>query len=271
MNIEQRDAGFALLIVLFVTVLLALLISQFLGAGRSQLAIAGNLRDAARANAAADGGLALGIMAASRGQNKGTSLQRDIGGIAVTIRLASIDGLINPNTAPPALLAGLMRAAGAPAQQATTLAHAIETWRSPATSVAQAIATSAAYRAAGRIAGPDGTNFRTIGSLGEVLGMDQALLVRMRPALSLFAPVLPVSADANGLVKAALKYAGPLELPGGAVQGPLVLQIEADAQGPGQARAEICAVVRLTPANIDTPYELLSRHRTSCAASDHHA
>lgn len=50
-----RDRGFALLIVLWAVVLLALLATRLMAAGRTELQLSANLRGAAEAEAAADG------------------------------------------------------------------------------------------------------------------------------------------------------------------------------------------------------------------------
>ncbi|MDR3535940.1 MAG: hypothetical protein P4L71_05530, partial [Acetobacteraceae bacterium] len=50
-----REAGFALLLVLWSLVLLSLILTQLLSAGRSEAQLAGNLRNAAMAEAIADG------------------------------------------------------------------------------------------------------------------------------------------------------------------------------------------------------------------------
>ena len=258
---EERDRGFALLIVLFVLVLLGFLITQFLGAARMQLMIAGNLRGAAMADAAADGGIARAIVALSDGEALTTTR---IG--ASTIRLAahSIAGRINPNVAPPALLAALLRVAGAAPAQAQSIADAIVAWRSPAASPTAQAALDAAYRAAGHAGGPDGEGFAAIGDLAGVMGMTPALFTAIAPHLSRFAPPLPVAAAADPVVQAALRLAGTIDLPGGAVEGPRIVEIAAVASGPGRARAARCAVVRLSPSNIETPYRILRWRPHAC-------
>ena len=54
----RRERGFALLVVLWSLVLLGLLLAQVMAAGRSAVALAGNLRAASVARAAADMGIA---------------------------------------------------------------------------------------------------------------------------------------------------------------------------------------------------------------------
>ena len=266
---QEAEQGFALLIVLFVLVLLGFLISQFLGAARTQLAIAGNLRNAAMAGAAADGGIGLAIARLEDGGPitapiSGPASVARIGGIAVSVRARSIAGRLNLNSAPASLLAALLRVAGAAPDQAQSLADAIIAWRSPAASPAAQAALDARYRDAGFSAGPNGESFTSRAGLADVMGMTPALAAAIIPDLSLFAPTLPVIAEATPAVRAALRLAGKLGLPGGAVAGPRILQIQAIAEGPGRARAARCVLVRLSPSNIETPYRILRWRARAC-------
>jgi general secretion pathway protein K len=257
----RREQGFALLIVLFVMVLLGFLITQFLGAARTQLTIAGNLRGASMAAAAADGGIAQAIVQLADG---GTAGPARIGASTVTITVRGIAGRINPNIAPPALLAALLRAAGAAPAQAHDIADAIVDWRSPAASPAAQAALNAQYRAAGYASGPNGEGFAAIADLAGVIGMTPALLAAIAPHLSRFAPPLPVAADADPMVQTALRLAGKIDLPGGGVEGPRIVEIEASAAGPGRATATRCVTVRLSPSNIETPYRILRWQPRPC-------
>lgn len=251
-----------MLIVLFVLVLLGFLITQFLGAARTQLAIAGNLRGAAIAGAAADGGVSLAIARLADGVPIGTLR---LNGTDVSITARGIAGRINPNSAPPILLAALLRVVGTSPSQAQNIADAIVAWRSPADSPAAQAALDADYRAAGYASGPDGEGFRSCDELSGVIGMTPERLAKIIPHLSLFAPPLPVVSEADPVVLAALRLAGKIDLPGGAVEGPLVVEIEARASGPGRARAARCAVVRLSPSNIETPYRIVRWQARACA------
>ena len=261
MSPHREEPGFALLIVLFVLVLLGFLISQLLGAARTELAIAGNLRGAVMAGAAADGGVMLAI---TRLEDRIPMTSARIGGIAVSIRAQSIAGRINPNSAPASLLAALLRVAGATPDQAGRLADAIVAWRSPAASPVAQAALDTRYREAGFSTGPNGESFTSRAALAGVMGMTPTLSAAIIPNLSLFAPTLPVAAEATPAVRAALRLAGNLDLPGGAVAGPRILQIQSVANGPGRARATRCAIVRLSPSNIETPYQILRWWTDAC-------
>lgn len=250
-----------MLIVLFVLVLLGFLITQFLGAARSELTITGNLRGAAVAGAAADGGVSRAIVDLTDGI---AIAPRRIGASMVVVKIRGITGRINPNAAPPALLTGLLRVAGTPPAQAQEIADAIVAWRSPATSPAAQSALDARYRATGHPSGPNGTGFATLSDLTGVIGLTPQLFNTIAPHLSLFAPPLPDAAQADPMVRAALRLAGPITLPGGRVEGPRIVQIESRARGPGRAIARRCAVVRLSPSNLESPYSILSWRDRGC-------
>lgn len=258
---RSRERGFALLIVLFTLVLLVFLISRFVADARTQLAIAGNLRNAAMAAVAADGGVDLTI---ARLADHAPATGMRIGASAVVIDITSIAGRINPNTAPAVLLAALLRVEGVTKSQALDIAGSIIDWRSPAASRAAQLALDARYRAEGLPYGPAGEPFTSRAALANVIGMTPTLLAAIMPHLSLFAPPLPVVASADPAVRAALGLAGRIDMPGGAVQGPQIVEIEAAAGGPGRARATRCALVRLSPANIETPYRVLRWRTGTC-------
>lgn len=282
----RRDRGFALLIVLLALTLLGLVTARLLGAARTQIAIAGNLRDAAVARAAAEGGIAVAIVHLEAGgagpaqpagnggpprglwHRDGARHDLAIGQSRVAIRIARLSGRVNPTSAPPALLDALLRTVGIPRGPAARLAAAVVAWRSPATSPAAERALEAAYRHAGRAGGPDARGFPTIDALGAVLGMTPRIVDRLRPHLSLAAPAVPRWRDADPVVRAALRLAGKqaLDLPGGEVERAPVAEIESVARGPGRARAARCAAIRLSPANLDAPYRILSITDARCPA-----
>ena len=183
----SRQSGFALLIVLWSVVLLSLLATQITAAGRSDLQLAGNLREAAEAEAAADAGVFTAIYRvldpATRWAADDSPHVEDFGRFRLTIRVLDEDGKVNPNLVPPDLMAALLMAGGADAATARAIAIAIGEWRFPG-NAAQKLQR---YRAAGRQAGPTGQPFRSVGELGLVLGMTPALLTAVSPHMSVYA------------------------------------------------------------------------------------
>ena len=94
----------------------------------------------------------------------------DPGGKA-SVRVTSLAGRINPNTAEKPLLAALPQQVGASQPAAARLAAAIAYWRTPGQRPRQLGAKAAQYAAAGRDYAPPGTRFQTVEELGQVLGM----------------------------------------------------------------------------------------------------
>lgn len=210
----ERQRGFALLIVLWALVLLALVVSGIAASGHTESALAANLQGGAVAEAAADGAVAIALfhtLEAGRDHwsADGTLHGLRIGAERVTVRVMDEDGLVNPNTATKALLVALLRRLGTDPDVATHIAAAMVDWRSPGPAPSPGGAKEPQYRAAGRSWGPPGAAFRSTREIALVLGMTPPLAARLRPYLSVYttgevdpalaaAPVRAALADANG-------------------------------------------------------------------------
>lgn len=206
----RTERGFALLLVLWATVLLAFLATQVVSVGRVEARLALNIRLAAVAEAAADGAVeeaAYHLVDTGAGHWAADGLVRTLGrpGAAVRVRLDSEAGKVNPNTASPALLTALLTAAGADTSTAAAVAAAMVAWRYPA---ARGGALAPAYQAAGRDYAPPGARFQSLDEIGLVLGMTPALLERLRPNLSLFHDGDPDLSQGTPAVRAALQALG---------------------------------------------------------------
>jgi general secretion pathway protein K len=202
---RPREAGFALLIVVWTLALLTLLTTALTASGRSEVKLAENLRNAALAEAAADGAAAEAIFRLVAGQWAPGPHPYGvrIGGAVVTVRIEDAASLVNPNNAPRALMAALLRSVGADPQTAQTLAAAIENYRTAGG------ADASAYVAAGLPYGPAGRNFRDVAELRLVAGMTPALYARLAPHLSVAKLPVVVPDAADPVVAAAFHEAGP--------------------------------------------------------------
>ncbi len=254
----MNPRGFALLIVLWSVVLLSLLATGLTAAGRSDLQLAGNLRRAAAAEAAADGGVAAAVFHAGDSPGRawpadGQPREQRIGGYRVTIRVLDEGGKVNPNYAPVELLAALLAAAGADPPRAATLAQSIVDWHQVGTHDAQV----QRYRSTGMAAAPTGQPFRSVGELGLVIGMTPDLLARIAPHLSVY-PDGPLEvARADPVVLAALRSLGAGDLPSG-VERPSVVNVTADAQALDGGRFIRRAIVSLRPDSKGRLFSILS-------------
>lgn len=258
----RRDRGFALLVVLWSLVLITLLLATLLASGRSAVRLAGNVRDAAIARAAADGGIdeAIFHLLGNGGwAADGTAHKLQIGQSVVVVHVRGLSGKINPNLASTALLAGLFQAAGMAPEQAKDLAGAVIAWRSEATTQHDKQALLDAYRRAGMAYGPPGKPFDDLNELANVMGMNPALLTALRPHLSLYQSGDPDAAQADPMVRQALKLSGQTGAQAGVYEGNApVAVIEAEADGPGRTQARRRAIVSLPGAQAKPPYSILS-------------
>jgi general secretion pathway protein K len=132
----RPQQGFALLIVLWTLVLLALVITRLTSAGRSEAQLTFNLRNAAMARAAADGGFYEAVFhlidsSGGRWTADGTDHSLRVGGSRVDVYIASEAGKINPNSAQPQLMAALLHQLGADTRTAAAIAGAMADWRFP--------------------------------------------------------------------------------------------------------------------------------------------
>ncbi|WP_158923801.1 type II secretion system protein GspK [Acidisphaera sp. S103] len=202
---RRAEDGFALLIVLWTLVLLTLLVSGLTASGRGEVKLAENLRDAAVAEAAADGAAQEAIFRLAAGQWAPTAVLHDMrfGNAVVTVRVQDEADLINPNNASVALLAALLRQVGAAAPVAQILATEIAQYHS------RGGADSSAYIAAGLPYGPAMRDFRDVNELRLIPGMTDDLLARLAPHLSVLNPTRVVPDAIDPVVAAAFQNAGP--------------------------------------------------------------
>ncbi len=254
---RQHPRGFALLIVLWSVVLLAILATGITLAGRSDTQLAGNIRRAAAAEAAADAGVAAAVFHMADAPARawvadGRPRALPFGRYAITLRIRDENRLLNPNFAPPALMAALLAAAGADTQRAAAIALAIVEWHAPG----MREQVTARYRAAGQPAAPTGQAFASVGEVGLVMGMTPALLAALRPHLSVFAPGPLNYAQADPVVRDALRSLGGGEPPAAEPRAS-VLDITADAQGADGSRFVRHAVVALGQDEAKRLYETL--------------
>lgn len=258
----RRERGFALLIVLWSLVIISLLLTQILSAGRGALRLADTLRGAAIAQACADGAINEALLhiietGPEHWPADGSAHRLSCGGLAVTVRGTSLADKLNPNLASTALLAGLFGQIGAGPDQAMQLAQNIVAWRSPALSPQAAAQLISRYRQAGLAYGPPGRAFADLSALGDVMGMTPALLAAAKPYMSLYAAGDPDPAIAPPALRRALKAAGQT----GSVQGSyngadMVVSISAEAAPTGPRRV---AIVSITGAGAAVPFRILAQ------------
>ncbi len=264
----RRSGGFALIIVLWTLVLIGFIVAHLTASGRTEIRIAGNLVANSASQAAADGAIFEAIFNLSDPQPEkrwpvdGTPRQVTVGGSRVILRVEDEASWINPSTASPALLEALLRLTGSDPDTARRIATSISEWAGSATAPRPQEALVADYRAAGLDYGPPSAPIETLSELGRVLGVTPAVLIAIRPHLTLFGPSEPNPATTDPVVAAALAMSSttgqPVVQPGlPAPPDALTVRITALASGPGNARVTRTAVVR-TGATLPQGYAVLA-------------
>jgi len=256
------DRGFALLIVLWTIVLLALLATRIAASGRSEMQLAANLRNGAIAEAAADAAVYetayyLSEIGRQRWRLEGPH-HIALPQATVEFRIEDLAGRINVNTAWPELLAALLGGLDVPQGQAASLAAAIVDWRSPDQRALPHGAKAAEYVAAGRAYAPPGIAFREPNELGDVLGMTPALLALVLPHVAVWGESDPDPACADPVVRSALAAVGVRALDRRAEPEWLTVAVTAKAEGPGGSRFVRLAVVQIALAAGEEPWKILA-------------
>ncbi len=252
MRRTRGDSGFALLIVLWTLVPMALLFVMLAAAARSDARLTANLRSAAELEAVADGAIyatLFDLLQRGGASRDSSPTAARLSGADVAVEVNSQSGLVNPNIVSPDLLAALLVRLGTEPGQAARVASAIAEWRTPGRKAGRSGAKAAQYRAAGLNYGPPGAPFESLGELGDVLGMTTALLTRLAPHLTLYSDSDPDPALADPLVRAALRDLGIVARARQAAPTDVVA-ISARAQRPDGARALRRAIIRVgSPAD----------------------
>jgi general secretion pathway protein K len=264
----RRNGGFALIIVLWTLVLIGFIVAHLTASGRTEIRIAGNLVANSASQAAADGAIFEAIFNLSDPQQErrwpvdGTPRQVAVGSSRVALRIEDEASWINPSTASPVLFEALLRVTGSDPDTARRIATAVSEWVGSAAAPRPQEALVAEYRAAGLDYGPPGAPFETLGELSRVLGMTPAVLMAIRPHLTLFGAPEPNPATTDPVVAAVLAMTSttgqPVIQQGLAAQpDALTVRITALAAGPGNARVTRTAVVR-TGATLPQGYTVLA-------------
>jgi general secretion pathway protein K len=185
---QRGERGFALLIVMWTVGLLALLIAGLIGAARGQIRIAGDLRDSAVAEAAADGAVHHAIFQLRSGGWAADNIPHrvTIGAATVIVAIEDQSGRINPNNAAPPLLAALLGSSGVEPDQAMVLARRIFDWRTASVVSASGGLKTDQYREAGLPYGPADAPFLSVEEIGLVPGITPDIMRRLRPFLSVW-------------------------------------------------------------------------------------
>ncbi len=257
---DRRERGFALLIVLWTLVLVALIVSHMVASARQETRLAANLRTEAELGAVADGGVHEAIFHAldkSVAHWAADGVPHRIAGrqAGLEIRIRSEAGKVNLNTAPVELLSALLRETGVDGAAADGIAGAIITWRARP---GQAPSMAAAYRQAGRGYEPPNAPFESVRELGNVLGVTPAIFGRVAPYLTIYHEGDTDPGAADPVVLRALQAVyGSVPASRGAGLDEGYIQVDVVASS-GPSRAEREAIIRLGPTPAGKLYQVMT-------------
>lgn len=202
---KRGQQGAALLLVLWVTVLLAALLLGIAASSRSHSEAALYGSERVRAGLAAQAGLAHAVAGIRtpdprrRWVPDGRAYHFDFDGAKVTVRVVDVTGLMDLNASTPQMLDRLFVAAGADAGRALQLSQAVVDRRSRGVAQPGGAMGAPANRQAG---GP----FKAIDQLARLPGMQPDLYAKLVPAVTVQSGRnFPDASYAGTLVMAALR------------------------------------------------------------------
>jgi len=185
----RRQAGVALVIVLWALVLLSAVAVSYGTTVRSELRIARNHYDQAQAAMLAEAGVNLALFELRRGTRDDSdwvgrtrTLEEDGGTVSWSVRNGT--GMVDLNAAGPGLLDRLLKPVVADEGRRLQLVGAIQDWRDPDSLRRLYGAEARDYSAAGRETGPRDAPFAHPVELLQVLGMTPAVFHAIRPFLT---------------------------------------------------------------------------------------
>jgi general secretion pathway protein K len=180
---RQRQNGFALVLVIWGVGLISLLLVSVMTAARYRIIAANSVAESAKAEALAAAGVNLTrLWLREKSRDFGRSLLCAMpGGAAAALEVEDEGGKVDLNTAPPKLLALLLRGFGVELDEADRLAAAIAEFARPSTSRVADQPTFQAYMADGRTYGPKKAPFETTLELDQVTGMRTDLFRAIHP------------------------------------------------------------------------------------------
>jgi general secretion pathway protein K len=194
LGVLRPQRGIALIMVLWLTVLIAVIGSSFAYSMRGEALAARNTMSLAQARAAADGAVERTAYELSRPRVSTDAWAPDgqphawtDGDVALTASAYDESSRIDLNAASDALLKGMLQnVGGQDAETAQRTVDAILDWRDADELKRPNGAEAPYYLAAGSKYVPTNSPFESVGELQRVLGVDPALMARVAPLLTVY-------------------------------------------------------------------------------------
>ena len=181
----RRQRGLALVMVLWVSMLLALLAGSYAFGVRTETRVMADLRGRAEARALAEAAMVFfGVMLADAQEREllplnGTPLVQEFFGRDLTLRITDVSGLVDLNKASPALLKRAVVWAGVPSGEEDAVVDALIDWRDGDSLRKLNGAEDEDYIRAGFPAGAKDDAFESVEEVGQVWGIDPDVARRM--------------------------------------------------------------------------------------------
>jgi general secretion pathway protein K len=194
MRARSRQRGVALVLVMWVAVILGVVAASFILERRTETMIVMNSIAMARAEAAADAGVARALAESYRNdptaleawKRDGTPHDWQFEGFSVRVEMRDESAKIDLNPASEALLRGLLVSSGVADEDANRLLDAILDWRDPDSFKRPNGAEEPDYRAAGLAYRPGNAPFQAMEELQLVLGMRPEIYRRIAPSITVY-------------------------------------------------------------------------------------
>lgn len=219
----RGERGFILLLVLWVTLILAVLATGFMTSTRSHIQLATAVVEGAKAEAMADAGVSIAIVELvssiqdpkrkERIHTDGSPYSCTLEGQGiVTLVVQDEGGRININLATDRLLVALFAGLGTDREAAQRAADLVIDYRDGDNDRRPGGAEKAEYEAAGRAEGPKNAPFDTSAELNQVLGIDRALVAAALPFVTVHSSVKGLDPDVTSPALAAIVARGAMAL-----------------------------------------------------------
>jgi len=203
---DDKAKGFALILVVWFLVLIGAIGAYMVTNGRSETAIAHNVRAAASAESLADAGIARAVFnqtdkeITNRWKLDGEPHTIALPAGRIEVRLADETRKINPNLAGDALLSALFEVCGVDHSAARRLGKSVADWVSADAQDKDGSVKTDPYRAAGRSYSAPHAPIESLDELGLVLGMTPEILASVRPYLTIHTEAAAPEAKGASLV-----------------------------------------------------------------------
>lgn len=192
MTVRNNSRGIALVIVLWVSALLAVIAGGFVSATSGESRIARNLVENAKSEALADAGINLAILkllepaGETAWRHDGTVQDVTVAGGQVAIMIEDEGGKVDLNHAPDEILRGVFASAGIGSDELDAIVDAVIDWRDTDNLRRLNGAEDSDYRAADRAYGAKDRPFEVLDELLHVLGMTPEIYAKAQPALTVY-------------------------------------------------------------------------------------